>query len=274
MLFGRSATTLPTPSQALPGRQEPGFRVPERHAVLGTPIAGPVPHGMAEAFFGMGCFWGAERRFWQLAGVYSTAVGYQGGQTPNPTYDETCTGLTGHTEAVRVVYDPARGLVRRPAQGVLGDARPHPGVPPRQRHRLAVPVSPLLDERGPAKGSRGVPRGLPSGADEGRAAVITTELLPAPEFYYAEEPAPAIPCKGAERLRLPRQHRRPLPHPNRNVEVCWGYSPSKLSRCGGSPEVVGIGRVSHDPVGRPGEHRDQGCQDHEQRQRPEQHQRH
>src|SRR5829696_2418206 len=107
VIFGRRAATLPAPDQALPGRPAPTFKVPEKHAVLGTPIAGPVPNGMAEAFFGMGCFWGAERRFWQLPGVYSTAVGYQGGTTPNPTYAETCTGMTGHTEAVRVVYDPA-----------------------------------------------------------------------------------------------------------------------------------------------------------------------
>ena len=85
MLFGRTTTTLPTSDQALPGRPEPSFGIPERHAVLGTPLTGPVPDGMAEAFFGMGCFWGAERRFWELPGVYTTAVGYQGGLTPHPT---------------------------------------------------------------------------------------------------------------------------------------------------------------------------------------------
>ena len=187
MLFGRSATTLPTPSQALPGRQEPGFRVPERHAVLGTPIAGPVPHGLAEAFFGMGCFWGAERRFWQLDGVYSTAVGYQGGQTPNPTYDETCTGLTGHTEAVRVVYDPAvvsyADLLRvfwethDPTQGF------RQGNDTGSQYRSALYWT-SEDQRKAAEASREVYQaaltkaGLPG---------ITTELLPAPEFFYAEE---------------------------------------------------------------------------------------
>jgi peptide-methionine (S)-S-oxide reductase len=82
--------------------------VADRHTVLGTPLTGPWPAGLQIAYFGMGCFWGAERIFWQLPGVYSTAAGYQGGYTPNPTYEETCTGMTGHTEAVQVVYDPAK----------------------------------------------------------------------------------------------------------------------------------------------------------------------
>ncbi len=107
MLFGRTKSSLPKPEQALPGRDRPLTTVPDRHAVLGNPLSGPIPEGFAEAYFGMGCFWGAERRFWQVPGVWTTAVGYQGGTTPNPTYEETCTGLTGHTEAVRVVYDPS-----------------------------------------------------------------------------------------------------------------------------------------------------------------------
>ncbi|MEU0039440.1 peptide-methionine (S)-S-oxide reductase MsrA [Streptomyces sp. NPDC006333] len=99
---------LPTAEQALSGRSEPIFRVPERHSVLGTPLLGPYPKGLEIADFGLGCFWGAERKFWQLPkGVYTTLVGYQGGYTENPTYEEVCSGLTGHTEAVRVVHDPA-----------------------------------------------------------------------------------------------------------------------------------------------------------------------
>jgi hypothetical protein len=97
---------LPTPEQALRGRSAPAFTVPERHTVLGTPLLGPYPEGLETAGFGMGCFWGAERNFWQLpAGVHTTLVGYQGGYTENPTYEEVCSGLTGHTEAARVVYD-------------------------------------------------------------------------------------------------------------------------------------------------------------------------
>ncbi|MFJ6655249.1 peptide-methionine (S)-S-oxide reductase MsrA [Streptomyces sp. NPDC091377] len=100
---------LPTPEQALRGRPEPSFSVPDRHTVLGTPLLGPYPEGLEVADFGLGCFWGAERTFWQLpAGVYTTLVGYQGGYTQNPTYDEVCSGRTGHTEAVRVVYDPEK----------------------------------------------------------------------------------------------------------------------------------------------------------------------
>ncbi|MEU4149967.1 peptide-methionine (S)-S-oxide reductase MsrA [Streptomyces sp. NPDC026659] len=107
MLFGRTPQ-LPTPEQALAGRTVPAFEVPDHHTVLGTPLLGPYPEGLEVADFGLGCFWGAERKFWQLpAGVYTTLVGYEGGYTENPTYEEVCSGLTGHTEAVRVVYDPA-----------------------------------------------------------------------------------------------------------------------------------------------------------------------
>lgn len=106
MLFSRSKSQLVARDQALPGRDEPMIVAP-RHVVLDTPLQGPWPDGHQVITFAMGCFWGAERIFWQLPGVYSTAVGYQGGYTPNPTYQETCTGRTGHTEAVQVVYDPA-----------------------------------------------------------------------------------------------------------------------------------------------------------------------
>ena len=188
MLFGSRSATLPTPSQALPGRTEPEFTVPDKHTVLGTPIAGPVPKGMAEAFFGMGCFWGAERRFWQMPGVYTTAVGYQGGMTPHPTYEETCTGLTGHTEAVRVVYDPAvvsyAELLRvfwethDPTQGF------RQGNDRGSQYRSALYWT-SDDQRQAAEASRDVYQAAVTKAGLG---AITTELLPAPEFYYAEEP--------------------------------------------------------------------------------------
>lgn len=106
MLFGRSKTTMVTAEEALPGRPTP-MPVPAAHTVTGNPLVGPWPDGMETAYFGMGCFWGAERIFWRLEGVWTTAAGYMGGHTPHPTYEETCTARTGHTEAVVVVYDPA-----------------------------------------------------------------------------------------------------------------------------------------------------------------------
>jgi peptide-methionine (S)-S-oxide reductase len=108
MLFSRAKLELPTPERALPGRDAYPFAVPETHFVNGHRIVPPFPDGLRTAIFGLGCFWGAEKQFWQAPGVWSTAVGYAGGSTPFPTYDEVCSGQTGHTEAVLVVYDPAQ----------------------------------------------------------------------------------------------------------------------------------------------------------------------
>lgn len=108
MIFGRHPKPMPTAQDALPGRSTPAFTVPETHAVLGTPLAGPWPEGTEVIYVAMGCFWGAERIMYRLPGVVTTAAGYMGGYTPNPSYEETCTGQTGHTEAVLVAYDPAR----------------------------------------------------------------------------------------------------------------------------------------------------------------------
>ena len=106
-LFG-SKTRMVTPEDALPGRDVRPYAVPATHEVLGTPLEGPFPDGLETLYVGLGCFWGAEKRFWRVPGVWTTAVGYQGGITPNPTYDEVCTGRTGHAENVLVVYDPAK----------------------------------------------------------------------------------------------------------------------------------------------------------------------
>jgi peptide-methionine (S)-S-oxide reductase len=186
VLFGRS-TTLPSPDRALPGRPTPAFEVPERHAVLGTPLAGPVPAGMQELFVGMGCFWGAERRFWQLDGVWTTAVGYQGGVTPNPTYDETCTGLTGHTEAVRIVYDPAVVSVEELLRVFWETHDPTQGF--RQGNDLGTQYRSTLywtteEQRVAAEASRDRYQAALTAAGLG---AITTEIGPAPTFYYAED---------------------------------------------------------------------------------------
>jgi len=107
-MFGKSKTEMIDPSDALPGRTDQTMPVPAAHFVNGNPLVGPWPEGHETAVFAMGCFWGAERKFWQADGVYSTAVGYAGGYTPNPTYEETCSARTGHTEAVLVVFDPSK----------------------------------------------------------------------------------------------------------------------------------------------------------------------
>jgi peptide-methionine (S)-S-oxide reductase len=107
MMFQSFKTRLPSADEALKGRSAPAFALPARHTVLGNPLDGPYPAGLEVADFGLGCFWGAERAFWQVPGVWTTLVGYQGGHTANPTYEEVCSGHTAHTEAVRVVFDPA-----------------------------------------------------------------------------------------------------------------------------------------------------------------------
>ncbi len=160
--------------------------VVEPHVVLGTPLEPPFPDGIETAVFGMGCFWGAERLFWQLPGVHTTAVGYAGGTTPNPTYEETCSGLTGHTEVVLVVFDPARTLLRRAATGLLGGARPDPGDAAGERRRHPVPLGHLLGERRAARIARGVARPLRDRARRRRLGPITTEIAAAGPFYYAE----------------------------------------------------------------------------------------
>jgi len=186
-MFGLGTiTTLPDPDEALPGRTS-NMPVPERHYVNGHTLVPPFPEGMERAVFGLGCFWGAERKFWQLKGVYTTAVGYAGGYTPNPSYKEVCSGMTGHNEVVLVVFDPAvisyeellrvfweahdptqgmrqgndRGTQYRSAIYSTGEAQLKAALASRDRYQVRLAASGL----GP----------------------ITTEIREAPEFFYAED---------------------------------------------------------------------------------------
>jgi peptide-methionine (S)-S-oxide reductase len=182
----RAKQALPSPADALPGRAEP-TPVAERHTVLGTELAGPLPAGAAEAVFALGCFWGAEKTFWQTPGVISTAVGYAGGFTPNATYQEVCTGRTGHAEVVRVVFDPARltyaELLRvfwehhDPTQGM------RQGNDQGTQYRSAIHVFDA-DQRATAEASRDAYQAVLANAGFGS---ITTEIVEAPPFYYAED---------------------------------------------------------------------------------------
>jgi len=178
--------TIPSPTQALPGREDP-MKVPELHFVNKHRLTPPFPEGLERAMFAMGCFWGAEKKFWPLRGVYSTAVGYAAGHTPNATYREVCTGMTGHAEVVLVVFDPKAigydDLLRifweshDPTQGM------RQGNDVGTQYRSGIYVYGDAQQRA-AERSRDAYQAQLTAAGYGR---ITTEILPAPEFYYAED---------------------------------------------------------------------------------------
>jgi peptide-methionine (S)-S-oxide reductase len=186
-LFGDSAKTrLVRPEDALPGRAEP-LPPPALHPVLGTPPLGAAPPGHAEVFLGMGCFWGAERRLYQQPGVWTTAVGYQGGFTPNPTYREVCTGLTGHVETVRVVFDPARTSLDALLRVFWESHDPTQGM--RQGNDIGTQYRSCIywsDAAHEAQIRASAARYGAALAAAGLAA-LTTELRAAPPFYAAEE---------------------------------------------------------------------------------------
>jgi peptide-methionine (S)-S-oxide reductase len=179
-------STLPTREESLRGRDEP-MAVPERHFVNGAPLKGPFPAGLQQAMFGLGCFWGAERKFWKLPGVYTTAVGYAGGYTQNPTYKEVCSGRTGHAEVVLVVFDPAKvsygDLLRvfweshDPTQGM------RQGNDVGTQYRSAIYV--FSDEQRRAAETSRI-KYEQALAEQGFGR-ITTEVADAPPFYYAED---------------------------------------------------------------------------------------
>ena len=185
MLWTQRKTRMPAPEEALPGRTEQ-MAIPARHFVLGTPLQPPFPDGLKRALFGLGCFWGAEKRFWDEPGVYTTAVGYAAGYTPNPTYDEVCSGRTGHNEVVLVVYDPTRVDYRRLLQLFWEAHDPTQGM--RQgndvgtQYRSGIYVYDAA-QRNAAEASRDAYEAALAAAGHG---AISTEILDAPPFYYAE----------------------------------------------------------------------------------------
>jgi peptide-methionine (S)-S-oxide reductase len=185
MWGSKTKLVMPTPETALPGRAE-RMRVPAAHHVSGTPLTPPFPAGLELTLFGLGCFWGAERKFWTLPGVFTTAVGYAGGFTANPTYEEVCSGRTGHTEVVRVVFDP-RGVGYDALLKVFWESHdPTQGM--RQGNDVGTQYRSLIgvyspEQRRLAVASRGAYRRMLAAAGYGP---ITTEIVDAPEFYYAE----------------------------------------------------------------------------------------
>jgi peptide-methionine (S)-S-oxide reductase len=178
--------TIPNRTDALPGRSE-RMHVPERHHVSGARLQEPFPDGLERAMFGMGCFWGAEKIFWQQPGVYTTAVGYAAGLTPNPTYREVCSGMTGHTEAVLVVFDPARVSYEQLLKSFWEHHDPTQGM--RQGNDIGTQYRSGIyyygdAQRAAAERTRDEYQRRLSAAGHGR---ITSEIIEAPEFYYAED---------------------------------------------------------------------------------------
>lgn len=187
-IFSRHKTELVAPDQALPGRSERNFHLSDKHVVLGTPVVtDEAPAGYEVAVFGLGCFWGAEEIYWQLPGVWSTSVGYAGGSTPNPSYDEVCSGRTAHTEAIRVVFDPAQisyaDLVKRffevhdPTQGM------RQGNDVGTQYRSAIYFTSPEQEQT----ARELTKIYGDELERRRLGSITTEVREVPTYYYAEE---------------------------------------------------------------------------------------
>jgi len=187
MLFNSRKTRMIGASDALRGRGSPAFAVPETHAVLGTRIQPPFPEGTESAILGLGCFWGAERLFWNLEGVYTTAVGYAGGFTPHPTYEEVCSGATGHAEAVLIVYDPARVSYAELLKVFYEEHDPTQGM--RQGNDVGTQYRSAIyytsDEQ------KAVAEEVTSAYEDALRAKgldpVTTEISAAGPFYYAED---------------------------------------------------------------------------------------
>jgi peptide-methionine (S)-S-oxide reductase len=187
MMLNPDKTEMVTAENALPGRSEPSFRVPETHAVLGTPLQPPFPAGIETAYFALGCFWGAEQLFWKMDGVYTTAVGYQNGVTPNPTYEEVCAGKTGHAEAVMVAYDPSKVSYEDLLKVFFEEHDPTQGM--RQGNDVGTQYRSGIYYVNDAQ-KETAERVRDAYDAELRSAgkeATTTEIEPAGPFYYAED---------------------------------------------------------------------------------------
>jgi peptide-methionine (S)-S-oxide reductase len=185
-MFFREKKKMIEPDRALQGRDQP-IAVPDRHFVLGTPLQPPFPEGIETAVFGMGCFWGAEQMFWEAEGVYTTAVGYAGGYTPNPSYEEVCSGSTGHAEAVLVAFDPQKTSYEQMLHIFWEGHDPTQGM--RQANDVGTQYRSAIywtseEQRGHADASRAMYQERLSEAGYGE---ITTEIAEAGPFYYAED---------------------------------------------------------------------------------------
>jgi peptide-methionine (S)-S-oxide reductase len=186
MFFGLREPTMPAPDEALPGRDEQ-MPVAATHTVLGHPLTGPFPDGLKTAVFGLGCFWGAERKFWQAPGVYTTAVGYAGGYTPNPTYQEVCSGRTGHAEVVLVVYDPEQTTYDDLLKVFWENHDPTQGM--RQGNDVGTQYRSAIytfddEQQAAAEASKAAYDAV---LQSKHFDPITTEIAPAGPFFYAED---------------------------------------------------------------------------------------
>lgn len=187
MIFSRSKSELPSADEALPGREGRPFQVGGTHLVLGNPVETQAPDGFGVAIFGLGCFWGEEKTFWEVPGVWSTSVGYAGGQTPNPTYEEVCTGRTGHAEVVRVIFDPAKVTYQQLLQVFWENHDPTQGMRQgndrgTQYRSIILTTTPEDQEQAEASRVEYQKRMTAAGYGE-----ITTSILPLERYYYAED---------------------------------------------------------------------------------------
>jgi peptide-methionine (S)-S-oxide reductase len=186
-MFSRHKSEMPTADKALPGRATRPFTVPDRHFVLGTPLEPPFPDGFDQAIFGMGCFWGAERKFWEASGIYTTVVGYAGGFTPNPTYEEVSSGRTGHNEVVLAVFDPARTSYEEMLRVFWENHDPTQGM--RQGNDRGTQYRSGIytfgsEQLEAAEASREM---FQEQLAASGFSTITTEIIEAPTFFYAED---------------------------------------------------------------------------------------